>query len=95
MGCAQSIESRWVTHRTQLNYGEHHSKALQRDWNPFEPELFEFVIVQRSNDLDSNRALERRLILQYKERDLLYNTLAAPRKLIRRKPNQDLYGDLD
>lgn len=46
IGSSSNIEARWRTHRSSLNKGKHHSAALQRAWEKYGQEAFEFTILE-------------------------------------------------
>lgn len=45
VGSSLDVESRWPTHRSDLNAGRHHSKRLQAAWNHLGPEAFQFELL--------------------------------------------------
>lgn len=45
VGSAVDIQSRWKDHRIDLRLGRHHSKFLQRAWNKYGPQAFEFRVL--------------------------------------------------
>jgi group I intron endonuclease len=53
VGSASSICSRWKSHRSMLKHGKHHSPSLQRSWNKHGAQEFEFVILERIEDVDT------------------------------------------
>ena len=46
VGSAVNIQSRWRGHRSDLKLGKHHSRYLQRAWDKYGPEAFEFSILE-------------------------------------------------
>lgn len=46
IGSSNNIERRWSEHIRQLNKGEHHSIKLQRAWNKYGQNNFEFEILE-------------------------------------------------
>lgn len=46
IGSAVRINRRWNVHRSQLRSGKHHSIALQRAWNKYGEDAFEFSVVE-------------------------------------------------
>lgn len=40
-----NIPSRWNRHRTELRFGSHRNKILQKDWKDFGEENFEFSVL--------------------------------------------------
>jgi group I intron endonuclease len=45
IGSAVNIQRRWKQHRNELTSGSHHSSKLQRSWNKYGPEKFEFSVI--------------------------------------------------
>jgi len=44
---SRSVKKRWVQHRSHLRAGKHHSVLLQRSWNKYKEEFFEFSVLER------------------------------------------------
>lgn len=42
-----SFSQRWWRHRSQLRNNSHQNEALQRDWNTYGEEAFEFSVIER------------------------------------------------
>lgn len=53
---AVSIKNRWYDHRKQLRGNRHHSRYLQRAWNKYGEDAFEFVVVEQC---ESEKCVER------------------------------------
>lgn len=66
---------RWDCHRAQLNKGYHHNQHLQRAWNKYGEESFEFAVIECVSDPNTLDDLEIQYIKIYKEKDLSYNIL--------------------
>lgn len=49
IGSSCNIFSRWWRHKNDLNKNKHHSKSLQRAWNKYGENNFEFGIVETCN----------------------------------------------
>lgn len=47
VGSAVDVKKRWSTHLTVLKQGKHHSHRLQKAWDKFGQENFEWVILQK------------------------------------------------
>lgn len=68
------ITGRFCRHKKQLNIGNHHSIFLQRAWNKYGSENFEFVIVEIVNDKSILLQKEQYyLSLAEKEKNNCYN----------------------
>ena len=50
IGSASHFGRRWSTHRKALNESRHHSVPLQRAWDKYGVEAFEFAVVERIPD---------------------------------------------
>lgn len=46
VGSAICLSKRWTVHKSYLNSNNHHSKRLQRAWNKYGQENFEFIPIQ-------------------------------------------------
>ena len=44
---ASDIQSKWNRHRTELRFGSHRNKVLQRDWSEFGEENFIFSVLSK------------------------------------------------
>lgn len=63
IGSSKQIEKRWEQHLQSLEKGEHHSILLQRAWNKYGKECFEFIIKEECRE-------EELLIKEQKHLDL-------------------------
>jgi group I intron endonuclease len=61
VGSAVRIWSRWTIHRRQLNRGTHHSVVLQRAWNKYGEDSFDFSVLEFC-DLDRLIEVEQSFI---------------------------------
>lgn len=66
---------RWDCHRAQLNGGHHDNPYLQRAWNKYGADSFEFAIVEKVTDVSLLNDLERKYIQIYRESNKCYNIL--------------------
>lgn len=46
VGSSRNIEARWSRHKDDLKYGVHHSIPLQRAFNKYGPDAFEYRVVE-------------------------------------------------
>lgn len=46
IGSSNNIHKRWNEHKRTLNENKHHSQYLQRSWNKYGPESFDFLIIE-------------------------------------------------
>ncbi len=56
IGSSNNIHSRWDQHRSGLEKGEHHSTTLQRAWNKYGSDSFEFEILEICSLADQFKA---------------------------------------
>ena len=63
------IQSKWNRHRTELRFGSHRNKVLQKDWNEYGEENFIFSVLSQLEvkdddnvDLNSKVKLLREMI---------------------------------
>lgn len=66
---SSDIQSKWNRHRTELKFGSHRNKILQKDWNELGEESFIFSVLSKLEvkddedfDLNSEVILLRELI---------------------------------
>ena len=71
IGCSKNIDKRWREHERSLSKNKHHCLHLQRAWNKYGAELFEFEILQEFSSEDHMFISERELISSATD---LYNT---------------------
>jgi group I intron endonuclease len=50
IGSSKQIEKRWEQHLQALEKGEHHSVLLQRAWNKYGKECFEFIVKEECKE---------------------------------------------
>ncbi len=67
------IHGRWYEHRNDLNAGRHDNEHLQRAWNKYGPDAFEFVVVKKV-PIDAIRLEEQKYLdAAIEERRQTYN----------------------
>lgn len=59
IGCSANVMSRLKTHKTDLKCGRHINIALQRAWNKYGAESFQYTILLKTDDIFTE---EKRLI---------------------------------
>lgn len=72
----QSFGDRWDCHKAQLKGGYHDNPHLQRSWNKYGEENFEFIVLidcNNNEDLETVNQLEINEIQKYKQLGLSYN----------------------
>lgn len=72
VGRSINIEKRFARHLKELNGNKHHCIFLQRAWNKYGSNKFEFVVVKHSISVEEATNLEAYYLENY--RQLLYNT---------------------
>lgn len=63
---------RWDSHRSLLNSGKHDNPHLQRAWNKYKQENFEFIVLEDC-EVDELSDREKYYIKLYKDMGLAYN----------------------
>jgi group I intron endonuclease len=58
VGQSIDIDKRWESHKYELNKNNHHNQYLQRAWNKYGKDLFEFILLEKCEKelLDSKEA---------------------------------------
>ena len=64
---------RWDCHKAQLNGGYHDNPHLQKAWNKYGAESFEFEIIEAVDDASKLNDLEIKYIKEYRELGKCYN----------------------
>ncbi len=79
VGISSDIKRRWGCHKTSLRKGYHDNKYLQRSWDKYGEDAFEFCILETVDDYDELYQLEKDYCndFGYGDRDLVYN-IAIP-----------------
>lgn len=67
-----SFGDRWDSHRALLRGNKHFNQHLQRAWNKYGEENFEFIIIEDCN-IDELDEKEKYYITLYREQNLSYN----------------------
>lgn len=52
IGSSKNIYKRWADHKNSLRNNKHHSIHLQRSWNKYKEESFEFAIIEKCFEAD-------------------------------------------
>lgn len=72
VGRTTNFEERWLKHKSDLIKNRHHNDILQRSWNKYGADNFEFIIVERTHSL--LKELEQTyLTIAENEQDKCYN----------------------
>lgn len=66
IGQAADVRQRWYTHLSSLRRGRHHSLSLQRSFNKYGEEAFDFVVIEGpfGSTAEVNAAEERRIMTE-------------------------------
>jgi len=64
---------RWDSHKSLLYSNKHSNQHLQRAWNKYGSDKFEFVIIEICNDSSVINELEIKYILEYRKNSKCYN----------------------
>jgi group I intron endonuclease len=62
IGYSKNVKGRWKEHKRDLTLGKHHSQYLQRAWNKYGENLFEFNIIETCIKLEEVKLREKELI---------------------------------
>ena len=73
IGQSLNVSSRWGTHRWSLTKGDHHCQHLQRSWNKYGQENFDWFIIENNLDQEQANELEQKLIRWFADADLSFN----------------------
>lgn len=68
-----SFYRRWIFHRWQLKNGIHENSYLQKSYNKYGKENFEFIILRVCTKADNIDELEKKYIVEYKTFENGYN----------------------
>lgn len=73
VGSSKNIQYRWTEHKRQLNNNCHHNDFLQRAWNKYGSNSFDFIILEFT-DIDKTLLVEQKYLDIAKiEQDKCYN----------------------
>jgi group I intron endonuclease len=73
IGSTVSFKIRWANHKASLRHNHHRNPYLQRAWNKYGEECFQFVVLEEINDLDELIPREQYWLDFYRERGEVYN----------------------
>ena len=65
------VKHRWWSHKKDLKTGKHRNRWLQRAYDKYGPEAFEYKIRQKCDSIEELSNLEKQVLAQ--EKDRLYN----------------------
>lgn len=71
IGQSVDIYHRWMQHKADLRNGHHHNEHLQRAWNKYGEENFEFRVLTECDESELNN-FEKLFIEEYKSHDGCY-----------------------
>ena len=86
IGQTKNKTKRRVDHFSLLRHNKHHNDYLQRAWNKYGEEAFEFNLLDSSESPEEIDRIEVLLIAWYKELDLCYNHESGGHVLIEHSP---------
>jgi group I intron endonuclease len=97
VGSSHDIYKRWRYHREDLTKGNHHSPYLQRAWNKYGSDNFDFVIIEL-NIIEENLLKEEQKYLDNSNKNICYNTSMIAGKVemtneVRKKISDKLMGN--
>ena len=68
IGQSKNIKDRWKQHKKELRNNKHDNKNIQKDWNEYGQNSFEFNIIAECEENELNE-LEKKYINEYKSYD--------------------------
>ena len=71
IGSSVNIKKRFCQHRNSLRKNKHHNKYLQRSWNKYGEENFEFVVIEHHSYPEKILGRENQYILLYNKKWIL------------------------
>lgn len=83
-----SFKNRWMHHTEDLLKGEHHNRALQRDFNTYGQEAYVFRILETIRDQQIIPVREKYYIAAYSDIYPLFNVKDNPRWQVGEKDEQ-------
>ena len=90
IGQSIDVDERWRKHISELNHNYHHNDYLQKAWNKYGEDNFEFIIYKECSTEEESQDLEQYFIDNYK--DVIYNVSNNARlggDLLTDNPNRD------
>ncbi len=72
IGSAYNFNKRFIRHKSELNCNVHYNEHLQRAWNLYGHENFEFLILEECNELSKLKTLEQKYLDKI-EKEKCYN----------------------
>lgn len=72
-GTVRSFQHRWIQHRSALRRGKHYNSHLQRAWNKYGEEAFDFIIIEPVSCKESILRVEQKWLDFYMGSDNCYN----------------------
>lgn len=74
IGSSKNIDFRWKIHIRQLNNQKHHNEYLQRAWNKYGSDVFDFVIVENVS-VENLLTVEQKYLNEISKSDNCYNLI--------------------
>lgn len=75
VGNSVDMEARWSVHRSKLRRGKHHCIHLQRAWDKYGSEQFEFLVLSTTASQQEAVDFEQRLLDRFFDTGALFNSL--------------------
>lgn len=92
VGQALDIETRWNGHKRELKDGSHHNILLQRDWDKYGENSFEFSVLSECKPIELN-VMEKLYIDIYNCTSVGYNVAEGNRAISKRYKSELLSKD--
>jgi group I intron endonuclease len=76
-GSSGKVKKRWATHKRTLENGTHHNLLLQRSWNKYGVDAFEFKIIAQFSIISEALKMEEKLLEEHFQTKLCFNLSKA------------------
>ncbi len=75
VGISNNAKHRWTTHKSKLRNGTHFNHYLQRAWDKYGKENFEFILLEEQKEEEERYNLEKEYAYEfgYPDKDLCFN----------------------
>lgn len=87
---SETFQKRFNRHSNNLEKNRHHNEHLQRSYNKYGPDAFEFFVIKVCEDINSLDTLEESYIAEYRSKYDCYNILSGGPVMA--KENNPMYG---
>ena len=92
VGSSWNLDIRWKRHSVALRGNRHFNNHLQRAWNKYGQNAFEFIVIERCSEDDLLNVEQRYLDIAKTELDNIYNMNFDARRLVLRGKDNPHFG---